>query len=142
MARIASPRPRHRPRLEIIPFIDIIFFLLATFMMLSLAMIRNDTIPIHLPGAATSQPDGRAPSVSLGVDEAGAYFYDRDEISLPEVERRLRALKASEAEPKIFLNADGKVPFEKVVALLDLTRALGLTKVAIQTDKKTTAPPP
>ena len=141
MARIESPRLRHRPRLEIIPFIDIIFFLLATFMMLSLAMIRNDTIPIRLPGAATSVPDDRSRSVSISVNEAGAYFYNKDEVALPGIEQRLKALKAAEADPKVFLNADGKVPFESVVALLDLTRQLGITKVAIQTDKKTATQP-
>ena len=138
MARIESPRLRHRPRLEIIPFIDIIFFLLATFMMLSLSMIRNDTIPIHLPGAATSAPDDRTRSVSISVTGEGTYFYNKDEVALPEVESRLKALKAAEADPKVFLNADGKVPFDKVVALLDLTRRLGIAKVAIQTEKKTT----
>jgi biopolymer transport protein ExbD len=141
MARLASPRLRHRPRLEIIPFIDIIFFLLATFMMISLTMIRNETIPVHLPGAATSVPDERSKAVSISINESGAYFYNQDEIALPEVESRLRALKAQQAEPKVFLNADGKVPFESVVALLDLTRRIGITKVAIQTEKKT-APQP
>jgi biopolymer transport protein ExbD len=135
MARLASPRLRHRPRLEIIPFIDIIFFLLATFMMISLAMIRNETIPVHLPGAATSVPDERAKAVSISVDESGAYFYNRDSIPLSEVEHRLRELKSQQADPRVFLNADGKVPFESVVALLDLTRRIGITKVAIQTEK-------
>ena len=141
MARIESPRLRHRPRLEIIPFIDIIFFLLATFMMLSLAMIRNDTIPIHLPGASTSVADDRSRSVSISITESGSCFFNRDEITLAEVEARLRALKASDPDPKIFLNADAKVPFESVVSLLDLTRRLGIVKVAIQTEKKTAAQP-
>jgi biopolymer transport protein ExbD len=141
MARIESPRLRHRPRLEIIPFIDIIFFLLATFMMLSLSMIRNEAIPVHLPGAATSAPDERSHSVSISVSETGAYFYNQEEVLLPGIKDRLTALKASDADPKVFLNADAKVPFDAVVSLLDLTRQLGIAKVAIQTEKKT-APAP
>jgi biopolymer transport protein ExbD len=138
MARIASPRLRHRPRLEIIPFIDIIFFLLATFMMLSLSMIKNEALPVHLPGATTSKPDDRSRSATVSVTENGTYFFNREELPLTIVEERLKALQAAEPEPKVFVSADRKVPFDCVVALLDLTRKLGITKVAIQTEKQAT----
>ncbi len=53
---IPSPRPQKRARIEIIPLIDVIFFLLATFMMVSLSMVKNKGISVNLPVAAASQP--------------------------------------------------------------------------------------
>ena len=59
MPSLPSPRGKTRPRLEIIPFIDIMFFLLATFMMVSLSMIKNEGLPVKLPQAATATPQNR-----------------------------------------------------------------------------------
>ena len=56
MTTIPSPRSTRRARIEIIPLIDIIFFLLATFVMVSLSMIQNRGIPVQLPAATTGVP--------------------------------------------------------------------------------------
>lgn len=56
MTKIPSPRSNKRARIEIIPLIDIIFFLLATFVMVSLSMVQNRGIPVTLPAAATGAP--------------------------------------------------------------------------------------
>jgi biopolymer transport protein ExbD len=56
MTIIPSPRGQKRARIEIIPLIDIMFFLLATFVMVSLSMVKNQGIPVRLPSAATGQP--------------------------------------------------------------------------------------
>ena len=57
--RIPSPTVARRARIEIIPLIDIMFFLLATFVMVSLSMVKNQGIPIRLPVATTSAPQDR-----------------------------------------------------------------------------------
>ncbi len=56
MTPIPSPRSKKRARIEIIPLIDIIFFLLATFVMVSLSMVKNKAIPVNLPPASTGAP--------------------------------------------------------------------------------------
>ena len=60
----ASGARGKRARIEIIPLIDIIFFLLATFVMVSLSMVKNKGVPVVLPTASTATaqdlPDGRA----------------------------------------------------------------------------------
>jgi biopolymer transport protein ExbD len=56
---IPSPRAKRRAHIEIIPLIYIMFFLLATFVMVSLSMIRNQGINVNLPVAATSAPQDR-----------------------------------------------------------------------------------
>ena len=52
--RIPAPAGRKKARIEIIPLIDVVFFLLATFVMVSLSMVKNEGISVNLPTAATS----------------------------------------------------------------------------------------
>ena len=52
--KITSPVSRKKARIEIIPLIDIMFFLLATFVMVSMSMVKNQGIAVNLPKASTS----------------------------------------------------------------------------------------
>lgn len=133
---IPSPRSSRRARIEIIPLIDIIFFLLATFVMVSLSMVKNDAIPVNLPVAATSAAQDRADAVALSVTESGEFFYNKEPLPLEQIVERLRALKATEPEPRVFINGDTRAEFGQAIALLDEVRRLGITKIAIQTKRK------
>lgn len=135
MARLPSPRAKVRPRLEIIPFIDIMFFLLATFMILSLTMIENKGIAVNLPKAATAAPLERKEEIYLTVTEAGALYWNKEEIPMESLAARLQALKASQPDPHVFIKGDAKAEFGKAVSVLDAVRLAGITRVAIETGK-------
>jgi biopolymer transport protein ExbD len=132
---IASPRPKRRARIEIIPLIDIMFFLLATFLMVSLSMIRNQGISVNLPIASTSAAQDREEYASITVTEKGEYFWNKQPANLAAVIDHLRQLKQSQTDPKVFINGDAKAHFEDIVSVLDEARKIGITKVAIETQK-------
>ncbi len=131
--RIPSPSHRKRARIEIIPLIDIVFFLLATFVMVSLSMIKNQGIPVNLPVAATSAPQERKAFTTLTVTEEGFLYLDKEKINLAELSGRLKQLKEANPEMKIFIHGDEKANFGSAVQVLDEVRKLGITKVALQT---------
>ncbi len=134
---IPSPRVKRRARIEIIPLIDIIFFLLATFIMVSLSMVKNQGINVHLPAAATSTSQDQNDSVSITITDSGTYYWNKELLPSPdELTSRLQQWKASHPDPKIFINGDGKASFENIVKVLDDIRKLGITKIAIETSKK------
>lgn len=133
---IPSPRSSRRARIEIIPLIDIMFFLLATFVMVSLSMVKNDAIPVNLPVAATGAAQDRADAVALSVTESGELYYNKEPLELEQIVERLRALKAADPEPRIFISGDTRAEFGRAVALLDEVRRLGITKIAIQTTRQ------
>lgn len=133
--KIPSPRTARRARIEIIPLIDIMFFLLATFVMVSLSMVKNQGLPVKLPVASTSAPQDRKDYTSITVNDKGEFFFNKEPISRADLGTRLQALKASQEDPKIFINGDGKTEFDNVVAILDETRKAGINKVAIETRK-------
>src|SRR4051812_9812182 len=117
--KISSPEPKRRARIEIIPLIDIMFFLLATFVMVSLSMIKNQGINVHLPIAATSGAQDRKNYAAITVTEKGEFFWNKEPSTLPDIISRLQQLKATDLDPKVFVNGDAKTSFENVVAVLD-----------------------
>ena len=133
--KIPPPRIARRARIEIIPLIDIMFFLLATFVMVSLSMVKNQGLPVKLPVASTSAPQDRKDYTSITINDKGEFFFNKEPVSRADLGPRLQALKAAQDDPKIFINGDGKTEFDNVVAVLDETRKAGISKVAIETRK-------
>ena len=131
--RIPSPVARRRARIEIIPLIDIMFFLLATFMMVSLSMIQNRGIPVRLPAAASAKPQERRSFATVTVGEAGDVTLNKEKIGLQALSARLSEIKQGNPDFQIFINADERAPFGSVAAVLDEVRLLQITQVAIQT---------
>jgi biopolymer transport protein ExbD len=129
-----------RARIEIIPLIDIIFFLLATFVMVSLSMTKNQGVHVALPSAATAQTlsdaSERDSTVTLTVTEKGEVFYNKEKISLAQLPFRLQGLKSSTKDPRVIVSGDSSASFTTVVAVLDEARKIGIAKVGIATDKR------
>src|SRR6186713_1443107 len=100
--------PGSRARIEIIPLIDIIFFLLATFIMVSLSMTKNQGVQVALPtaGSAASLGDQQEmdKAVTLSVNSKGEVFYNKDKITLAQLPMRLQTLKSTSKDPKVVIN--------------------------------------
>ena len=133
---VPSPRSGKKARIEIIPLIDIVFFLLATFVMVSMAMIKNQGVSVNLPVASTSAPQERKEYTAITVTAAGDFYFNKEAVTLEQIVERLTALKSSQPDPRVFINGDQKAEFGKAIAVLDAVRKLGISKVAIQTTSK------
>jgi biopolymer transport protein ExbD len=133
MTPIPSPRSKRRARIEIIPLIDIIFFLLATFVMVSLSMVKNRGIQVHLPSAATGTPQESGDFATISINAAGALFFNKAPVTAAQLGDDLKQLVATDADPRVFINGDAKAEFGAAIAVLDEVRGLGITKVAIET---------
>ena len=129
-----------RARIEIIPLIDIIFFLLATFIMVSLSMTKNQGINVPLPTASTAASLGDQKeldkAVTLSINAKGEVFYNKEKITIAQLPMRLQTLKSSSKDPKVIINGDAGADFKDVVAVLDAARGAGIAKVGINTDKR------
>ena len=75
--KITSPVQRRHSRIVIIPLIDIMFFLLASFMMISLQMDRTQNIQVHLPAATQAPHDFRPDMINIAVDKGGCICWAR-----------------------------------------------------------------
>lgn len=130
---IPSPRAGRKARIEIVPLIDIIFFLLATFVMVSLSMVKNQGIAVNLPSATTSEPQERSEPATITITADGTLFFNKEAVTREQLSTRLQALKAANAEPRVFVNGDAKAEFGLAIAVLDEARRLGIVKIAIET---------
>ena len=131
--RIPSASPRRLGRIEIIPLIDIIFFLLATFVMVSLSMVKNQGVPVKLPKASTGQPQERTRLATVTVAADSTVYLDKEKVSFEELSRRLEARHRQEPELKVLFSGDRNAYFGDVVKALDEVRKLGIDKIAVQT---------
>ena len=133
--KIPAAYQRKRARIEIIPLIDIMFFLLATFVVVSLSMIRNEGITVRLPTAQSAAQEERNASITVSISQTGEIYLDKDKVALPEMRERLGAAKQAEPELAVFINGDERADFGIAVGVLDQVRMLGIAKVSVQTVK-------
>ena len=118
-------------RIEIIPLIDIMFFLLAAFMLVSLSMTQLHRVPIALPQASTGVADSKAPPFHLAVDSNGVTTWDGKIVTLSEITARLKA-EASPAETRVLIAADAEARHKQVLGVLNAVRAAGIEKVSFE----------
>ncbi|MCE9543057.1 MAG: biopolymer transporter ExbD [Verrucomicrobia bacterium] len=130
---IPSPGSRKRARIEIIPLIDIMFFLLATFVMVSLSMVKNRGIPVNLPGASTAHPQDRGETHFVSLTRDGVISLDRQPLDASTLEAVMRDLQAAEPDPRLLISGDTDSSFGTAVLVLDTARRLGIRRIAIQT---------
>ncbi len=130
---LSSATPGKKARIEIIPLIDIMFFLLASFMLVSLSMIRLQAIPTNLPSAKTGTNVQKPDFTAIGIDKQGNIYFDKDKtpIEADQIPVRLQPLYAEKQdELKVFINADSACTYEMVITVLDKVRSLGVKKVS------------
>ena len=129
-----------RARLEIIPLIDIIFFLLATFVMVSLSMTKNQGIQVALPSASAARSLGNQVDVdkaaTLSVNDHGQIFFNKEKVTLSQLGMKLQSYKNQTKDPRVIVSGDAKADFRTVVQVLDEAKKLGIAKVGLSTDKK------
>lgn len=133
--RLRQSFTKRRARIEIIPLIDIIFFLLATFVMVSLSMVKNQGVNVRLPKAVSGVTLNQDKSVTatLSIKEGGELYFNKEKVELSQLRQKLTDYKNSQDDPKVFVNGDELAYFGDVVGLLDQIRQAGIEKISIQT---------
>lgn len=124
-----------QPQLMIIPMIDIIFFLLVFFMMSTLYMVEQRTIPVNLPQAAAAQSD-MTRSINITVLPDGRVMFEQEEIPLNLLERRVSLELQKQPESVFVLRGDKKVEYGNVIEVLDQMKQAGARRVAVAAELK------
>jgi biopolymer transport protein ExbD len=130
--RVSSPVPKKHARIEIIPLIDIMFFLLASFMMVSLSQTHMKGIRVNLPAAVGPPPSGVKDFVSIKVLEGNAVFFDNQFVEDGQVLPRLYQLHRANPDIKISLSATPMAMYGDVIGVLDKIRLANIKRVGYQ----------
>ncbi|MBA3881443.1 MAG: biopolymer transporter ExbD [Chthoniobacterales bacterium] len=136
---VASPIPKKHARIEIIPLIDIMFFLLASFMMVSLSQTTMKGMKVALPTGSSGQTQSKKDYVSFSIDKDGKLYFDKNPMGYEEVAPRLRQLYVTNPEAKIFVRGDREAVHGNVTRLLDQIRSTGYKKISFEIKSEASA---
>jgi biopolymer transport protein ExbD len=138
----SSPVPIKRARIEIIPLIDIMFFLLAAFMLISLTMINMKGIDVNLPTATSAQPNNKPDFIMVSIDALMDIYFDKEKVTKEDVLPRMQKLYDANHDQRIFIRADKDATYETVVFVLDKARTAGIQKVGLEIKAYDSGTPP
>lgn len=131
--KLSSKLPQEsEARIEIIPLIDIMFFLLASFMLVSLSMVNLKSIKVNLPTATAATIDARNDFISISVDKSGGAYLDKQPIGLNELAQRLSTAHQTNENVRVFISGDQDARHGDVIHVLDVVRSAGIEKVAFE----------
>jgi biopolymer transport protein ExbD len=126
-------RPVKRARIEIIPMIDVIFFLLVFFMVSSLAMTRINSLRVSLPQTASSA-EAIQQNIILTIKNTGELFLNKTPVALDQLKSQLAYQMHDRPQDVVVVNADQNVNYGLVVKVMDLARQIGVRKFALATE--------
>jgi biopolymer transport protein ExbD len=124
-----------KARIEIIPMIDTMFFLLVFFMISTLSMSQFKGMPVNLPKAASGQQTP-AKSAAVTIDKAGRLFLNEQAIDKSALGESLRQQLANNPDLLVVINADDAVEHGQVVEVMDIARSANVAKMAIAVKPK------
>jgi len=136
----AADAGKKKARIEIIPLIDVIFFLLATFVLFTLSLNKIQSLPVNLPVASptssSSKPD--EDTVTLQVSDQGTCYWNKELINLNEITPRLEQYKTQVPNPRVLIAGDDKAKFGITVRALDEVRKAKIQQVSVETRVRAT----
>ncbi|PYJ62036.1 MAG: biopolymer transporter ExbD [Verrucomicrobia bacterium] len=128
--KIGSPLPHKKARIEIIPLIDIMFFLLASFMMASLTMIKLQSIKMDLPTATTASRDFKPDILNVSVDKLGDIYVGTTQLNLVAFQAVLSNRFRVNTNLPVYISGDKDATHGAVIRVLDIVRREGIQKVS------------
>ncbi|SEF60925.1 Cell division and transport-associated protein TolR [Thalassococcus halodurans] len=126
-----SSRPMSE--INITPFVDVMLVLLIIFMVA--APLLTVGVPVELPKtAATSLPSDNEEPLTVTIDASGVVMIQTTEVDRSDLVNRLRAIATERADDRVYLRADGSVPYETVAQIMGALNAGGFSSIGLVTD--------
>ncbi len=119
--------------INITPFVDVMLVLLIIFMVA--APLLTVGVPVELPKtAATSLPSDNEEPLTVTIDADGVVMIQTTEVDRSDLVNRLRAIATERADDRVYLRADGSVPYETVAQIMGALNAGGFSSIGLVTD--------
>jgi len=139
MARTFHRKQQLHPvaELNITNLVDLGFTLLIIFMMATPLIQQPSSLSLELPvqGSKPEKPNVKEQAQRIAVDRNGNYYWGDRRVSLPQIRVNLQALAENSKPPVIFIDADFRLQYQQVVAVLDEVKGAGLSKISLNTQQ-------
>jgi biopolymer transport protein ExbD len=130
----ASGGAKKKARIEIIPLIDVIFFLLATFVLFTLSLNKTQGVAVSMPHSETGETRDPNDTVTISVTAEGTIAWNKDFVPLDEFITRLNIYKTANPDGRVLINGDENASFQSVFGyVINEVRKAHFAKVFIET---------
>lgn len=126
------PHASEEARIEIVPLIDIMFFLLAAFMLVSLSMVHSRSLNVNLPTASQATTDSPKLIANIAIDKSGTPHLDGAAIRFHELASALADFQKTNAQPRVFIRGDRDCRHGDVIRIMDLVRSVGIERIGFE----------
>ncbi len=122
---------RKKARVEIVPLIDVMFFLLASFMMISISMQKSQTVKVQLPVADHALSDFKSDVISIGISQSGVVYLGSNVVEFAKLDDELRkSWGRNTTNAPVFVTADENTRHGDVARVLQHVRTAGFQRVS------------
>ena len=125
--------PYKKPRIEMLPLIDVVFLLLVFFLYSILSMAVHRGMPVDLPVSSTTKIEKKL-IISVTIDGQGKIFLDKQAVRLEELALRLKGSTRENPIPGVLLFADKNLPYQKLFAVIDQIKTAGISRISLQAE--------
>lgn len=119
--------------LNLTPLMDLAWTLLIVFVIMATATVQG--ISVNLPKAGASPSMGKPKTKAVTITSDGRIYLDTAQVSLGELEMRLRQYKAADPELPVVVKGDASVQYHKVIEVLDVMKRLQIAQLGLVTDR-------
>ena len=134
--RTWSDAPRRRARIEIIPMIDVMMFLLVFFVLISINVIPAAGLKTTLPKSAQSQEMKSRRNAIITLAQTGELQLDGKPVTIVSLPDSLRRLQKPEEKLFVIINGDQSTQLQLLIDVMDALKAAGFESVSIATQRK------
>ena len=127
-------RKKTLPKVELAPLIDIVFILLIFFAVSSSLISDNESIPLELPTASSSE--NNSPDIIISVKKSKEIYINSQKISFAQIPPLVIQALSKNPSTQVIINADKKLDYGFIISLLDKIRLSGCSNIALQVEKK------
>ncbi|WP_296657122.1 biopolymer transporter ExbD [Paraburkholderia sp.] len=135
MIHFEEPQQRHA-RIEIIPMIDVMMFLLVFFVLLSINVISARGVQTNLPQSSTSTSIDPGKPLVVTVTREGPLQVNGADTTLAALAEAVRGEARDNPVPTVTLRTDEAATMQRVIDVMDVLKRASITKVAIATRSK------
>ena len=142
--KLPTPVKRRHSRIEIIPLIDIMFFLLASFMMVSLQLDQTQNIKVNLASSTEATHDFKPNMLNIAVDKSGSIWLEKKQVSLADMALVVSNRFKMDTNLPVFISGDRDTLEGALQEVLEKVRNAGVQKVSFAvggTEQASTAAP-
>jgi len=128
--------PAKKSRIEIIPMIDVMMFLLVFFVLISINVIPALGIKTNLPKSSQVQETRAIKNAVITLAKTGEIQLEGALVTLDELTPRLQAMQRPDQSLNIIVNGDEAVPMQRLVDVMDALKDSGFDSISIAAKKK------